>query len=239
MENRIYVVKLFEQTYLHQSKASNKEFYANALANAFDLKTPTSALIHLKQETIGELRKKPVYANFNLSQGYYYGCRYVEGVVSYQSGYQLEPWEMANVFAFDALIQNIDRQMPNPNVIIKKRDLFVIDHERALNITKNCVSYLKAGKPGFLSRFDKDTGVLKGHVFLHELKALYPEYTDLFHEFITNLRRLNPRRLLEPIGQQLQNYGNDATEVYDIIDYLNCIKEHATIFSNLLKKLLL
>lgn len=239
LEDSYYVVKVFQRIHIEQTAATNKEFYVNALARAFDLQIPECAIIKVDDDIIQDLKKIPKYANFDIGAGYYYGSKYIAGVISYQANHteQFESWQFENVFAFDALIQNIDRRISNPNVIIDNDDLYVIDHHLSFNVEDDCRPYLALDRWAFL--VEGGEGVFdRKHIFYEELRVTHKTNPITFDEFEENLRNLQPRNLLEPIGEQLEACEQNVEDVYTIINYLDCIKQNSTDFINLLKQLL-
>ena len=234
-----YVIKIFKQTNIKQAQPTNKEFYAYALALEFDLEAPKAALLYVSEEIIQDLQKRKKYANFDIQAGYYYGCKYLKNAISYEFAAldSFELWELTNIFAFDALIWNIDRRTAKTNILVHEEAFCLIDHELTLGVRSDCTFYLDITKWDFFTK--KAVGKKGAHIFHAHLKAINEKEPIEFNEFRENLRALNPRKLLSKIASQLENFEQDSNDVFGIIAYLECIKEHENDFINLLKQLLL
>jgi hypothetical protein len=234
-----YVVKIFKQKNISQFQPTNKELYAYFLALEFDLEAPEAVLLYVSEEIIEDLQKREKYANFDLSAGYYYGCLYLENAISYEFANldSFELWELANIFAFDALIRNIDRRTAKTNILVHENTFCLIDHELTLDVRTDCEFYLDT--ENWNSFIKERVGKLGAHIFYAHLKEVNKKKPIEFNEFREYLRTLNPRKVLSKIAAQLEDFEQDSDDVFVIIEYLECIKKHENEFINLLKQLLL
>lgn len=129
-----YVVKVFKPNNIEQSQSTNKEVYGNVLAQAFDLAVPKPALVRVGKDVIGQLNSSERYRDFHLLPGVYFGSEYLNNALDYSGAVnlKLETWEEETIFAFDALIRNIDRRAKKPNLFFKDGTVHLIDHELSL-----------------------------------------------------------------------------------------------------------
>ena len=227
-----YVLKIFQD---HRRKHTCKEVYASVLANHFELKTPDAALVEVNGAMIRELKKQEKYKNWLVTEGVFFASKYMEGVKSFSDTIPLKRydyWEIGNIFAFDVLIMNLDRQRENPNVIIKNKDIYVIDHESSMNISKPFDAYLNKNHWDY--SINKNRG---GHLFGHHLRQLGKNEKVTFNEFIDNLRLLKPD-LLYNFAEQLTEYDYEPLDIQDIVSYLADVKRNESKFLELLDKLL-
>jgi hypothetical protein len=227
-----YVVKIFKK---HTISHTCKEVYAAILAQHFDLKTPQPVLIEVNQSLINELKKQPKYQNWFVTEGVYFGSKYLSNVKSFTQTSALNRynyWELSNIFAFDVLIMNSDRQVEKPNVIIQKQDIFVIDHELSLNISNSFDFYLAQKHWDYSIKNNRG-----GHLFRNQLQKRLKKNKLSFDEFIENLRALKPKRLYD-YAEQLIEYDYTPLNLDKIVAYLTDVKRGETKFLNLLNDLI-
>ncbi|RMG23539.1 MAG: hypothetical protein D6730_14240, partial [Bacteroidetes bacterium] len=123
-----YVVKVFSQTYIQQSQATNKEVYASILASQFELNVPKPALIDVGEEIIERMVASGSHQDKEIKAGIYFGCEYIENAINYSEVIPkpvVSVWVMEHIFAFDALIRNIDRREDKPNLFLKDGAVFL------------------------------------------------------------------------------------------------------------------
>jgi hypothetical protein len=115
------------------------ELLGSLVAEFLGIATPEPALIDLDASFAEALRAgdADVAEIIRKSSGVNFGTRLLSG------GYRTWPVDMAipsslrpvaaEIFAFDALIQNPDRRYDNPNILFRDEEIFVIDHESAFS----------------------------------------------------------------------------------------------------------
>jgi hypothetical protein len=84
--------------------------------------------------------------------------------------------DAANIFAFDALIQNIDRRVDNPNLFTQGDSIYVYDHE------ETSFSFLLALSPSAEPWNLEREEYLERHVFYSRLRAKEIDLQDFGHE---------------------------------------------------------
>ncbi len=227
-----YVVKLFKTNSLNHTC---KEVYAAFLAQHFDLKTPEPVLIEVNHTLIQELKKHEKYKNWHITAGVFFASKHLHGVKSITDGLSLQrydKWEMGNIFAFDVLIMNTDRQVGKPNVIIKNNDIYVIDHELSMSVSHTFDEYVNQNHWDY---FIKDKR--GGHLFRNALNQLGQKEKITFDEFVEHLRTLAPETLYK-YAEQLADYNYEALDIRKIVSYLASVKKKEAQFLALLDKLI-
>jgi hypothetical protein len=231
----VYIVKVFGQRHIEQYNPTNKEIIANVLAQAFEIRVPNLALIQVPLFIIEEMKQNPAYEKPELKAGYYYGCAYIENTASYQAGLvtnTYETWELATIFAFDVLIRNFDRRTKKPNILFKEEEFILIDHDLALDITKDYTWY-KSNQT-----YQKVVKGVKGeHIFLKHLKAIHEIEKITFDDFITDLRDLDFKKLDE-IQKILETLNMNTSDFEPIKEYLKSIQADSVNFQQLLIRLI-
>ncbi len=118
-------------------------------------------------------------------------------------------------FAFDVLVENVDRRQAKPNILWNGAELVLCDHEQAFSFLRSVLFWKPTWAGGDLRHF-------REHVFFSQLKG-----TDF------NLNRLDGA-LAALTDERIANYadavpqswrnGNDATD--RILDYLRQAREN-------------
>lgn len=208
-----YVVKLFTEKQLDQYSAVANEVYANVLAQELGLKCPKAALIKfpenfnitLTEEQQQELSKKDKRIKF--------GSSYITGATTYNQNINLSGYDIESVYAFDSLIINWDRRIKKPNILIKKDNFFLIDHELSLQYSQE---HIVSFNQGILFHKHMD------HIFYHLLKqGKNNDQKHYFNEFGEYLKVLNVNKL--------ENYKNQLYELDHPIGYFQLIKKYLTL----------
>lgn len=234
-----HVVKIFKVRNIEQYQPTNKEFYGYALANEFCLLSPKAALIEVSNKIIAQVKEIEAYKDFDLQAGYYYGCEYLQNSVPYEVT-DLEKfvnYELETIFAFDALLRNIDRRTFRPNILVYEEELYLIDHELTLNTPsdRECTYYFKLSEWDFFIK--EDVGKKGEHIFYSHLKEKNKTEKIQFDTFRELLKVLDVS-VLKKVAYQLEEKELNIEDLDGIIQYLNCIKKNENQFINLLKQLL-
>jgi hypothetical protein len=227
-----YVVKVFDTKHIEQYNPTNKEIIANYLAGEFDLSVPKMAIIEVPENIIEEMLGKEAYKNKSLKAGFYFGCEYIDNTTSYQEEIKIsndDDWELETIFAFDALIRNFDRVLKKPNILFKKDNFILIDHELSLDIRQTFEEYVT---------FDNYRNVLQGtkgkHIFLEHLRLKHKKTSITFDDFIVSLRLLNINKLKQ-LSLFLEQYNFNINDFEAIIHYLEAIKRNIQDFRTVLQ----
>lgn len=231
-----YVVKIFKQRNLEQLNSTSKEVYANVLARHFEVNTPNGALIEVEQWLINELKKLPEYTGWDITEGVYFGTAYILGGIDYNEGVKnkVAIWDKENIFAFDALIRNVDRTPRKTNLFLVEDDPYVIDHELSLSITATFQDYLLRKDWVFLIANPKGGK----HLFLEDLSNFNKKESITFDQFAENLRNLKPELILGKETDQLEECKIETSDYFLIEKYLKSAVKNTSSFIESLKSLL-
>jgi len=220
-----FVVKAFKAETLTQYNAVAHEVVANELAQLLDLSVPEKAWIKFEDNFIAglpeELRDK-VKTGF-IDKRPKFGTAFIEKSMTYSSGSllnTLEEWEYENIYAFDNLIFNGDRNRRKPNILLNKNNYYLIDHELIFNgLSEKSISDLEALHTKFQ---------YNNHIFYPVLQRR-KDKSRLFETFEESLRSLNIRDL-ERVFSVLEVCGYTYTNHTTFLHYLRYIKANSRKF---------
>ncbi|MCL4537069.1 MAG: hypothetical protein M1610_05710 [Nitrospirae bacterium] len=112
------------------------ELIASQLANFLDIPTPEPAIIELDPLLAEVIPDPELSRKIKESAGLNFGSRVITGGFETWPVGKAIPSSLktlaAEIFAFDALIQNPDRKVNKPNILWKGDNLYIIDHEMSL-----------------------------------------------------------------------------------------------------------
>ncbi|MBA2946799.1 HipA family kinase [Streptomyces himalayensis] len=105
------------------------EVICGALARRLGLRVPPLVGIRL-DPVLGLGEPDPeVQELLKSSGGLNLGMDYLPGAIGFDSlAYQVDPLEAGRIVWFDALVGNVDRSWRNPNLLVWRGDLWLIDH---------------------------------------------------------------------------------------------------------------
>ncbi len=181
-----------------------------------DFDTDFVDLIRLREAPLGErvARSVPVaFGSTKLPPGFALlppGKRIPQGLRA----------QAAEILAFDALIQNPDRRVRNPNCLSNGRDLAIFDHELAF-FTRGVIGWKPPWQPGSLGTM---MGGASEHAFLQELKGKPVDLSRLTGAWrsISDARLIEYRRALPPAWAEDDGVADEAlgfvAEVRDHLD---------------------
>ena len=149
------------------------ELYASMLGSYFGMSCPRPAVVLIEEDLatliLGQLDRDSQKARvIQRSIGWNFGSQFLVNLTAWPIDKSVTgPLQQAamRVFAFDALIQNPDRQFANPNLGSRGDDLFIYDHESAFSFLLDILpspTPWKLGTEGYLER----------HVFARALKQV-------------------------------------------------------------------
>ncbi len=145
------------------AKALVAEVLAAGLAQAIGLPVPQPAIVTLG-EGFGLGEPDPEIQDLlRGSAGTNFGLAYLSGALGYEDrvdGRRLDAELAADVVWFDALISNVDRTPRNPNLLVWRDAVWLIDHGASLY-------FHHAGAPdGWAARSDTAFPQIKDHILL-------------------------------------------------------------------------
>jgi hypothetical protein len=144
------------------------ELIASELASFLDIPTPEPAIIELDAVIAEVIPDADLARRIRSSAGLNFGSKIITGGFDTWPVSKAIPSSLktlaAEIFAFDAMINNPDRRAEKPNILWKGDELFVIDHEMSLMFIYDI---LPTPNPWQISNLR----FIKGHLFYNELKG--------------------------------------------------------------------
>lgn len=227
------VVKTFSAKDHEQYSPIGYECMGSFLARAFDLPVPPFHLVSFSPTFVNEQLPLPVKERVSPMAGkLFFGSEFQPGFIQYvplkhRRSFLLH--DMETIFAFDVLIHNRDRRKGKPNLIVKQKDYFLLDHESALHIAHPFTFYLTQNPWPFI------TGRVAGntHIFLEPLRRLHKQGEVTFDTFFEYLRLLDLREV-KAFHNHLTRNGVTYASFSSFLSYLKEIKQEADKFRQLL-----
>jgi hypothetical protein len=206
------------------------ELLASLLAEKLGIRTPNPAIVEIDPAIGGLLsaRDSEMTRLIKNSGGLNFGSEVLVG------GYSVWPIDKSvpaslkslagEVFSFDALIQNPDRKVNNPNFLWKGEEIFLIDHELAFSflfqIGERADPWSLQGNAG---------DFMNDHVFCRELKG---QEIDLAR-FQGALEAICDDDLAGMFDQIPREWNNDS--IAKISSHLKSVRDQAAEFVNQVK----
>lgn len=143
-----YVVKLNASERMHV-ESRLRELVAAFMAMEMSLPVVEPAIIDISPAFVKTLQDKPYYVLATKSTGINVGSRYIKDFTTLPNEISLTGSQEAaaqNIFAFDLLIQNSDRNFEKPNMITDGKNLVMLDHELGFGFLLT-LSFLRSVEP--------------------------------------------------------------------------------------------
>lgn len=206
------------------------EFAATLLGKKLGINVPDIAIVHTDYRLAPSIRDRIARENFEKKDGPHFGSQYLgPGFTVMNKGYKLssDSLEQAlNIFAFDMLIQNIDRTaagtVGNPNILYKGHQLFAIDHELSFSFVN-----LIGGNPDPWNI--RGSNLAQRHVFYTQLGKHAKNNTICFDGFIEEVSAL-PDEYMESVMQALPTEWYNEMYAEKIITHINLIRSNIELF---------
>jgi hypothetical protein len=199
-----------------------RELVASRLADHFGILVPEPAGVSIGPEFIEALadQYRDLSDSMQASVGLNFGSRVLQPVNTWLVN-RLIPEAMrrdaANIFAFDALIQNPDRRTGNPNLLTQGDSIYVFDHETSFSFL---VALAGAGDAWSLER----ENYLQEHVFFRRLKGLEIDLDD----FEQRLAALDDETIAELRAEVPDEWLHQDLETIEA--HLIDVRDHAHLF---------
>ncbi len=150
------------------------ELIGGELARLLGLKVPELVFVQL-DAAFGRLEPdQEIQDLLRFSVGLNLGLHYLEGAITYDPAVsKVNPREASIIVLLDSLITNIDRTVRNTNLLLWKRELWLIDHGACLYFHHNWGDWNSHAQRGF--------PMIKDHVLLPQAKLLF-EAAELIHQ---------------------------------------------------------
>jgi hypothetical protein len=223
-----YVVKLIGSPEL-SVEAMLRELVGSLLADALGLIVPERAIVTIERELAAAISDPELAGVMAASAGNNFGSKNMIG------GYVTWPVEKsipthlrqtaAEIFAFDMLVQNPDRNTVKPNILWRDERLVLIDHESAFSFVLNI---FPIRTPWLL----EEQPYHRKHIFYGELKG-----SDLALERITTeLMRLSDDWWEEIRSEIPAEWMNEQFD--KMREHVMKVQLHATEFMNDIRRVL-
>ena len=207
------------------------ELMAALLARDLDLPVPKPFIVEVPSNFIVGEGKPELSTIVKKSAGLNFGCHKLPpGVGTWPKDKPipvlLRPLA-AEIFAFDALIQNPDRRRDNPNLLWSDDELFLCDHEQAFSFLLGVIGW----QPPWTGL---GTEFLRHHVFFQQLAGLQHDWSRLTGA----LDALTDARLDEYIEAVPNEWRSNSKAAQEIADYLRRARQNRTALFGVINHLL-
>ena len=224
-----YIMKVFTQRQIHQGISVAKEIICSELAKQFDLICPSYGIINFAHDEFIDIYD--IERLNSLDLGHKFCSKFVEQSAIFNplvTNSFLKDYEVANIFAFDFLVYNIDRGgvRNKPNLLINDANLILIDHELTfpfVDHSNNLIDY-----EVYLANYP-----YQNHILIKHLKSLR-EKEAIFDEFLEMLKHLNIN-VLNAIFDEMDEFNIPYVERQKFMTYFAWAKNNVTIFERYLK----
>jgi hypothetical protein len=208
------------------------ELLGAQIALELGLNTPDPAIVEISAEFCEALNEPEDKALFQPSIGLNFGSRQLIGYATVAPNEKLQPAERyraAEVFAFDALVQNPDRKTLNPNLLVKGADLRLIDHEFAFSFA------LAIGVSDPWGR-EVLPHLMKDHVYLNPLRG----HDLALDAFAANFKDFNKRGTLNELCSSLPDewVAGEKEKLEMIARHFDAVEKNLGEFIDLIGRIL-
>jgi hypothetical protein len=220
-----FVVKLNSSERMSPN-AAMREILASLIAIELRIPTPAPALIEVSDAFVKTRVGFEDYQRFSQSIGINYGNKFlgdnvIQFIPSSLESYVGRKKELQEVFIFDLFIENSDRTYNKPNLLIKNKTIYVIDHEIAFGFS---LDIRPNPKPWIFDQAIRY--IIENHCLYANLKGKNFLSNDIFQ----NISKLNDTfwtKAYELLPNQWK-----LNDFVKIRDYLSLKIEHITEFKN-------
>lgn len=171
----------------HGVKALIAEFLGGQIAKYLELPIPELVFANLDEAFGRTEADEEIQDLLQFSQGLNLGLHYLSGAITYDAASNdCEPELASKIVWLDAFITNVDRTFKNTNLLIWKKELWLIDHGAAF--------YFHHSWDNWEANAVTPFALIKDHVLLPKagkLNAVHAEFTS----------KLNPEILREIVNQ--------------------------------------
>ncbi len=175
-------------------KALIAELIGGELARSIGLKVPELVFMHLDDSFSKTEPDEEIQDLLKFSVGLNLGLHYLQGAITFDPLVsEVDPLIASKVVLLDSIITNIDRTYRNTNMLIWKKELWLIDHGASL--------YFHHSWKTWEMHLEKTFPLIKDHVLLSRASVLEQAAeeisTYLSRELIEGIVALIPQEWLE------------------------------------------
>lgn len=195
------------------------EIFASQLANQLGLRVPESCLLEITPEFADTVPRVEMAEIMRKSVGWNFGTKKLPPAYSVVAPARPLPIHFrstaAEIFAFDAMIQNPDRRVINPNCLTNGAELVILDHELGFSFLAGVLFWERPWEGGNLS-------FLRQHLFFEPLRQTLVGF-DRLAGAIEALEKSEIRRYADSVPAEWDG-GKDAAD--RILDYIVPLKQN-------------
>ena len=225
LEKNEYVVKLNNSQRM-SANAALREIIGSLIAIELGIPTPLPVIIEISNEFVQTRKGFDDYLRFSQSIGINFGNKFLgDNVIQFMpvipESYEGLKKLLQEVFIFDVFIENTDRKVNTPNLMMKDHIVYVIDHEIAFSFIH---ALFPNNKPWIFN--NEIYELIRIHCLYSNLKGKKFLTNDFFEEF-SKLNDTFWTKAYELLPNQWKL--NDFSKIRDYL----CLKiEHITDFKN-------
>jgi len=164
----------------HGVKALIAEFLGGRIAKYLGLPIPELVFANLDEAFGRTEADEEIQDLLQLSQGLNLGLHYLSGAITYDAGSNDCAPELASKIVWlDAFITNVDRTFKNTNLLLWKKDLWLIDHGAAF--------YFHHSWDNWEANAITPFALIKDHVLLpkaYKLEEVHADFTSKLNETV-------------------------------------------------------
>jgi hypothetical protein len=192
----------------HGVKALIAEFLGGQIAKYLGLPIPELVFANL-DEAFGRTEgDEEIQDLLKFSQGLNLGLHYLSGSLTYDAAANdCEPLLASKIVWLDAFITNVDRTFKNTNLLIWKKELWLIDHGACLYFHHSWINWEKSAVTPF--------AIIKDHVLLPKASLL----EEAHQEFTSKLNDTILREIVNQIPEDWLLWDDGSitpTEIKDV-----------------------
>lgn len=164
----------------HGVKALIAEFLGGQIAKQLGLPVPELVFAHLDEAFGRTEADEEIQDLLKFSQGLNLGLHYLSGAITFDAAANdCEALLASKIVWLDAFITNVDRTFKNTNLLIWKKDLWLIDHGASFYFHHSWINWEKTALTPFT--------LIKDHVLLpkaSKLEEAHSQYSNLLNDSI-------------------------------------------------------
>lgn len=207
----------------HGVKALIAEFLGGQIAKYLGLPVPELVFANLDEAFGRTEADEEIQDLLKFSQGLNLGLHYLSGSISYDAAANdCETLLASKIVWLDAFITNVDRTFKNTNLLIWKKELWLIDHGASFYFHHSWINWETTAKTPF--------ALIKDHVLLlkaSQLEEAHQEFTSkLNEEVLREIVNQIPADWLQ--WEELSITPEEIKEIY--FQFLNIRLENAALF---------
>ena len=189
------------------------EVIASQFANDLDLRIPVPVLLEISNEFAATVPNPEIADIMNRSIGWNFGSKKL--LASYSVVLPNKPLSVdlrraaAEILAFDAMIQNPDRRLTNPNCLTNGDEIVILDHELAFSFLAGVLFWKPPWENG-------DLNFMKEHVF-YDLLRKTPLNFDRLSGAVESITDEQINTYADAIPPEWKGGKDAATQILDYI----------------------